>query len=348
MPSFSELKPLVRRVGVCLAPALLLALGPPGIRVAIADQPSPDSVGVIDGDAITVTGPMSVEVVHGQTKTMLRSGSDVRVNSGAARIDLVEGGQITICGPAHFSVLKSAGALTLALETGAIHAHIEREPALTIYTARIQAHTIAVGDSPQDVLVGLEPPATMCLRANRGAIRIEHQLSGQTVIIPQTGQIQLVDGQMESLRGEPGHCACELQVAKAADPLPQVSQVATAEEVRESAAVKQPATGSQAAEKAPAREEPIYEVYMPPLVYDAKAKVQPEVDPKMILLVRRVRVRSSLVFQGRVQGEAAVVKVALPPRKPEEPGPTAAKPAAAPSDSFVDRMRTFVRKLWSR
>src|SRR5207245_6393642 len=60
-----------------------------------------------------------------QVKTVLRSGGDVRVKSGTARIDLVEGGQISICGPAHLSVLKSGGSLTIALDTGTIHVHIE-------------------------------------------------------------------------------------------------------------------------------------------------------------------------------------------------------------------------------
>src|SRR5260370_1416426 len=49
------------------------------------DEPASDSVGIIDGEAISVTGPMSVEVLHGQAKTVLRSGSDVRVTSGTAR-----------------------------------------------------------------------------------------------------------------------------------------------------------------------------------------------------------------------------------------------------------------------
>jgi len=83
---------------------------------------------------------------------------------------------------------------------------------------------------------------------------------------------------------------------------------------------------------------------MPPLVYDANAKVQPEYDPKMIVLIRRVRVRPTLIFQGRVEGE--MVAAVLPP---PAPAPAAAtKPAARASDSFVDRVRTFVRKLWSR
>jgi hypothetical protein len=100
---------------------------------ALPDNPAPgDSVGAIEGEAIAVSGPMSVETVNGQIITVLRSGSDVRVKSGSARIKLVEGGQITICGPAHLSVLKSGNSLTIALDTGTIHAHIERDPALTM------------------------------------------------------------------------------------------------------------------------------------------------------------------------------------------------------------------------
>src|SRR5712664_1130069 len=140
------------------------------------DEPASDSVGIIDGEAITVNGPMSVEVVHGQAKTVLRSGSDVRVKSGAARIDLVEGGQISICGPAHLSVLKSGGSLTIALDTGTIHVHIERDLPLNIYTPQIQAQTVPIGDAPRDVLVGFDAAGAMCIRANRGAVRLEQQL----------------------------------------------------------------------------------------------------------------------------------------------------------------------------
>src|SRR5271165_2590009 len=107
------------------------------------DEPQPaDTVGAIEGEAIAVSGPMTMEVVRGQVKTVLRSGSDIRVKSGTARIDLVEGGQITICGPAHLSVLKSGIALTVALDTGTIHAHIAGRPTLTIYTPQIQARSI--------------------------------------------------------------------------------------------------------------------------------------------------------------------------------------------------------------
>src|SRR5260370_13592791 len=164
------------------------------------DEPAADSVGIIDGEAISVTGPMSVEVVHGQAKTVLRSGSDVRVKSGSARIDLVEGGQITICGPAHLSVLKSGNSLTVALDTGTIHVYIEREPTLTIYTPQIQAQTVAIGDGPQDALFGFDTEGAMCMRANQGAVRIAQQLTGQGVLIPQGGHVLFLNGRLDTVR----------------------------------------------------------------------------------------------------------------------------------------------------
>jgi hypothetical protein len=130
---------------------------------------------------------MSVEVVHGQVKTVLRSGSDVHVKSGTARIDLIEGGQINICGPAHVSVLKTGASLTVALDTGSIHVHIERLPALTIYTPQIQAQTVTIGDGPQDVVAGFEVQGAMCLRANRGAIRADSSSLVKACSFPRPG-----------------------------------------------------------------------------------------------------------------------------------------------------------------
>jgi len=309
------------------------------------DDPGTDSVGVIDGESIAVSGPMRVETVHGQVKTILRSGSDVQVKSGTARIDLVEGGWITACGPAHFSVLKSAGSLTVALDSGTIHAHIEGNPALTVYTPQIQAQTISIGGGQLDILVGFDSPGAMCIRANRGAVRLEQQLTGQSIVVPQAGNVLVLNGQLESLRTSAGHCACEPQIAKStASPEVEVSRPATTQELHEKAPEAKGAAETAPADKSSVKEEPVYQVFMPPLVYDANAKVQPDFDPKMIVLIRRVRVRPTLIFQGRVEGE--MVAAVLPP---PAPAPAAAsKPAARPNDSFVDRVRTFVRKLWSR
>ena len=348
MPLFSIANSLTRRAILLFAAAVLSGAA---FRTVFAerpperpDDPTSDSVGVIDGEAIFVSGPMSMEVTGGQVRTVLRSGSDVRVKSGNARIDLVEGGQISICGPAHLSVLKSGASLTVALESGTIHAHIEREPVLTIYTAQIQAHTITIGDGPQDVLVGFDSQGAMCLRANRGAVRLEQQLSGQSVIIPQTGDVLLVNGQFENLQSGVGRCTCELQSAPALQP--EISRLATAEDVRKNSLNTKADAPPSPAEKT-ATEEPIYEVFMPPLIYDSKAKIQPEVDPRMIVLVRRVRVRPTLIFQGRVEGENVAAAHPSPPaaRVASANPPKSAAPA---NDSFVDRVRSYVRRLWSR
>ena len=322
---------------VTLSAALLAAAARP-------DDPGTDSVGVIDGDAISITGPMRVETVHGQVKTILRSGSDVQVKSGTARIDLVEGGQITICGPAHFSVLKSGSALTVALDSGTIHAHIDHEPALTIYTPQIQVQTVAIGGGAQDALVGFDTSGAMCIRANRGAVRLEQQLTGQNILVPQAGDVLVLDGRLENLRTSAGRCSCEPQTAKAdPPPPPEVSRLATSDELRQKSSDAAASSTPAPAEKPGVKEEPIYQVFMPPLVYDIHSKSQPEFDPKMIVLVRRVRVRPTLIFHGRVEGEA-VAAVTPPP----VPAANASKPAAPATDSLMDRVRNFVRKLWSR
>lgn len=309
-------------------------------RAASEDNPPADTVGVIEGEAISVEGPMAVEVVDGQVKTALRSGSKVNVKSGEARIKLAEGGQILICGPAHFSVLKAGGALTLALDSGTIHAQIGSEVSLNVFTAQIQAHSISIGNGAEDLLVGLDSAGTMCIRANKGAVRVEQQLTGQSVIVPQGGDVGLTNGQIESLRSSGGHCACELQAAiKPMVTKTEISRLATSEEIHKKTEAKPSApTDPKQAEQA---EEPVYQIFMPPLRYDAKAKVQADFDPNLIILVRRVRVRPTLIFQGRVEGDPVIAKAAAPsPAK--QPNPV--KPV---EETTWSRLRSYWRKLWS-
>jgi hypothetical protein len=327
------------------------------LTAAAADNPSDDAIGTIEGDAIALQGPMTVEVVRGQVRTMLRSGSDIRVKSGQARMDLVEGGQIAICGPAHLSVLKSAGSLTLALDTGIVHAHIEHRPALTVYTAQIQAKPIAIGDAPQDALIGFENPATMCVRPTSGAMRLEQQLTAQNVIVPQGGDVLINNGQLDGLQNTPGHCSCEIALAKAKSQAPELSRIATPEEIqqRDAEAKKGPAPEDKPAtaklEDKPRTpgEEPVYQVFMPPLSYDAHAAVQKDnFDPKLILLVRRVRVRPTLIFQGRVE-DAQPASAHNQEAKVTKPTTATPQPstAARSEDSMVDRVRAFFRRLFS-
>lgn len=337
---------------VCACLLLLSGRISAGAAAWPPDEPPSDAVGAIEGDSIAVQGPMTVRVENGEVKTILRSGSDVRVKSGRARIELVEGGQIAICGPAHLSVLKSGTALTVALDSGTIHARINNEPALTVYTAQIQAQPIAIGGGTQDVLVGFDSPSVMCIRARSGAMRLEQQLTGQGVVLPQAGNILLSNGALTGFRPGAGHCSCEWQVAKSTPPpqSPQTSVIASAKEIRPKPIGKK----NTAEPAAPAMEspEPVYQVFMPPLRYDANAKVQDEPDPKMILLVRRVRVRPTLIFEGEVTGEPVVASIAPAPSVPELTPRNAAtegsKNTPAQGESVVDRVRSFFHKLWSK
>jgi hypothetical protein len=337
---------LTRNLRLLLPLVLFFCAFFPPTPLTLADNPPGDSIGAIEGDSISVEGPMSVEVVHGQVKTVLRSGSDVHVKSGQARINLIEGGQITICGPAHFSVLKSGGALTLALDSGTIHAHIESEPAFTVYTAQIQAHPLSIGGGGQDALVGLDAHGAMCVRAYHGAVRIEQQLTGQSVLIPQNGDVSLTNGQIETLRTSTGRCACELMPdISAASTKTEISTLATAEEARKHTAEQKaaaPQTQPPSTQAAAQNEEPIYQVFLPPLRYDANAKVQPDYDPSLIVVVRRVRVRPTLIFQGKVEGGAVVAQNTQPAGKP------ASTQQSKPADpSTWTRVRTYWKKLWS-
>jgi hypothetical protein len=314
-------RPSRRFFTTLLGTGILCSIASFALLASADNPPLTDVVGAIDGDAISVEGPMSVEAAHGQVRTVLRSGSDVHVKSGQAHIDLVEGGQIVICGPAHFSVLKSGKLLTLALDSGTIHAHIESDLAVTVYTPQIQAHAISIGNGPQDVLVGLDSAGAMCIRANKGAVRIEQQLTGQSVLVPQNGDVSLVNGQLETLSAAAGHCLCELQQsAKPVPPATEVSQLATPEDIKRRATERKAATAPGPTSPAPAQsQEPVYQVFMPPLQYDASAKMQADYDPNLVILVRRVRVRPTLIVQGRVEGDPVVAQVASPTPPPNPP-----------------------------
>lgn len=335
---------------VVLAGAAVLTTLP-----ARSDEPVTDSVGIIDGATVAVTGPMRIDVSHGLLRTVLRSGSDVIVKSGTARLDLTEGGTISICGPAHFSVLKVGSQLTLALDIGTIHLSIEHGPAVTVYTPLLQIQPIAIGDGPQDALVGFDAMGAMCVRAYRGAVRIEQQLTSQNIVVPQSSDILLVNGQLDGLRSGGDRCACDVELTKYLPP-PHLEIIPPAP-TTEDASAKPLGSGQVISalplDKPAPKEGPIYEIFVPPLIYNANAEVQPEVDTSQIVVLRRVRVRPTLIFQGRVEGDSPVADP--PVAKPTPPRPATAsppKPTAQSNNpangSVVDRVVHFVRKLWSR
>jgi hypothetical protein len=289
---------------------------------------------------------MSVDSTNGQIKTILRSGSEVRVKSGQAHIDLLEGGNITICGPAHFSVLKSGGSLTIALDSGTVHARIEGQLALNVYTAQILAHTVAIGEGPEEVLIGLDGSGTMCIRPSKGAVRIEQQLTGQSLLIPQNGEVSIANGQLETLHASSGQCLCELQLSdKNSGISTQVSALGSGDDPKPKAPEQKPQASPVNDAVPPVKEEPVYQVFMPPLHYDVNAKVQQDYDPNLIVLVRRARVRPTLIFQGKVEGDPVVAQANPTVLAPVVPQGNAAKKTQ--DGTTWNRVRTFFHKLWS-
>jgi hypothetical protein len=344
-----------RRFGVVLLLGAVAAFAAPfraAAQQSAAQEPQGEVIGTIEGNAIALKGPMSVQVVGNEVKTLLRSGVDVRVKAGHARVDLVGGGSIAICGPAHISMLKAANGLTIALDSGTIHARIEGNLALTVFTTQILAKPIAIGDGPQDLLVGFDTPGLMCVRAGRGAVRLQEQFGTQSVVVPQGGDVTLANGQLEGMRVNSALCACEPYAVEMADnskgSAPEISTPATSEEVKKSTPLKNPLPPKKIGGPVdPPRPDiaPTYQVYMPPLRYDASQKVQDEPDPKLIVLVRRVRVRPTLIFESRVEGEAAPMEaksLAAAAVKPQAPGTK-----TSPNAGLVDRVKNFLKSLWT-
>jgi len=351
-----SIPPNLRLRALWLVTAVTIIAGA-GVLTAVAarsDEPVTDSVGTIDGAAVAVTGPMRIDVSHGLPRTVLRSGSDVIVKLGTARLDLTDGGTISICGPAHFSVLKVGNQLTLALDTGTIHLSIEHGPTVTVYTPLLQIQPIAIGDGPQDALVGFDVTGAMCVRAYRGAVRLEQQLTSQNIVVPQSSDILLVNGQLDGLRSGGDRCSCDPQLTKYSPPphLEVVPQAAPTEEANAKPLGSGEIVSPLPVDKPTAKEGPIYEILVPPLIYNANAEVQPEVDTSQIVVLRRVRVRPTLIFQGRVEGDLAatdppVAVLAPPPPAAANPPKPAAQGNTPANNSVVDRVVHFVRKLWS-
>jgi hypothetical protein len=335
-------------------PAGLIALV--SLAPLLAQAPAPlETVGRIEGDAIAVKGAISVEVENGRSTTVLGSGSEVIVRSGQARLTLLEGGEIGICAPAQFSLLKSGGAITLALNYGRVHAQLESSVPVSVYTPQVVATPIPIGAGLRDSTVGLDSAGAMCVRAERGAVRLELQFTGENLLVPQSGEIALAGGQLDALREAPGGCQCEILAVRAvrAAGLPAERGAPVVTELARliHPPVKKEKPETNETPKPPAVDEPIYKVLMPPLMFDAsKPTPPPDPRPETILLVRKARVRPSVVFHGRVES----------PPAPPAPSPAQEQLVSAqrqPSSedrpakkelTLATRIKNFLRRLTLR
>jgi hypothetical protein len=311
--------------------------------VRLLTQNMPVIVGRIEGDDLAVKTITNAGVEIDAGPTVVASGSDVTVRSGHALLLLDAGGEISICGPAHFTLVKSSGAITLALDYGRVHPSLDSPEIFTIYTPSVVATPVAIAGARRDATLGLSQDGEMCILTARGALRVEPQFAGQSLIVPQGGVVNFSGGQIESLRSDASSCSCDFPRARMERQLPSPPR-----EISALSHPRQPNPNKPDAATPPAlSQEPIYTVIMPPLSFDANSPAPPpDPSPETILLVREIRMRPTVVFRGHVNPaptEATLgASVALPPPT------TVADRRANPQPSLMTRVRNFFQKLGGR
>jgi hypothetical protein len=331
------------------AVALLAVVATFSIRDAhTSAQDFPAVLGRIEGDDLEVATKTPSGIERDAAPTVVASGSDITLRSGHALLLLNAGGQISICGPAHFKLIESSGALTLALDYGRVHPSLESAGAFTIYTPTIVATPIAIADGPRDMTVGLDQSGEMCMLTARGAMRVDPQFSEQSLIVPQGGTVSLAGGQIESLLADVSACACDFPRARMEHPESAPPQ--NSRPVRDvgTLALPQPPDRKKADLAAPPSAyagEPVYTVLMPPLSFDANSpEPSPDPAPETILLVREARLRPSVEFRGHVN--PAPTPVDAQPTPPVARAPSDDR-APAPPTTLLGRVRNFFRRLTS-
>jgi len=174
-------------------------------------QDSPfGAIGRVEGRDISCengTPATGVTSTVGQS-IFVSNGTVVTVHSGQARLTLFAGGQVDVCGPAKFTVLLSGDAITLALNFGRVRLELPANTVLRIFTPTIIGTPIDISGGSRDVTVGLSLDDSLCVRATSGAIQLEHQFTGEKLIVPQAGEFFLNAGRLVPVAGTPGSCQC--------------------------------------------------------------------------------------------------------------------------------------------
>jgi hypothetical protein len=297
-------------------------------------QGMPAVIGHIEGDDVVVKTTTSVGLETHEAPTDVASGSDITVRSGHALL-LLEQGEVTICGPAHLRLLKSPGSITLALDYGRVRPSLDSPDAVTIYTPMIVATPVAIGVAVRDATLGLDQDGNMCILTTHGAMRIEEQLSGRSLLVPQGGTVSLTNGLIDSQHADAASCACDFPRGNADAPRRFAPREITPLSPPREPEHEEPIANVPAP---PPVEEPVYTVLMPPLSFDASSPAPPpDPSPETILLMREVRLRPITVYRGHVSPapkpvEASAARAPLPPLAPQ------------PQPSLLSRVRNFFRR----
>lgn len=327
------------------------SLPTPSLQTPPPQTPSqqlPAGIGSIEGDNIEVKTPVGKGIESHFAPTVVASGSEVTLSDGNGRILLDDGGEISICGPAHFTLFKSGDAVTLALDYGRVHPSIDAAANLTIFTPIVVATPIAIAGAHRNTTIGLDQHGAMCVLTDQGAMRIQQQLSDQSLVIPQGNSANLVDGQVESLHADAGSCSCQYTRPVAEVPADTAGKE---EAVTLPPSINPPLppkhTDSSAVAVPPA-ETPVYTVDLPPLSFDKSAPAPPpDPSPESLMLVREVQVEPDVEYHGHINPVAiaeipAASGIATPVAQSTES--TKAIPAATRT-GLLAHLRNFFRSL---
>jgi hypothetical protein len=323
-----------------LAACLVLALAPLSNRTAArADLSAPaEVIAHIHGGDVSIDGQM---LQRASTLVSVVNGNVVTVHSGEASMQLVDGGEISICGPAQVTVLQSNGIITLALELGSLHADLPKSVSLRVLTPSIVATPIDINGGKRDLTVGLDQSDSLCVLASTGAVQLEQQFSGERLIVPESGDFALHDGQLIPSVDDGRNCKCSAlpqiipgepapqhypapetadqippQNAPAAiAPNPSAAIIAQQEAAADPPPVEvvllsrpnddHPIASPPAQSKPPAQladVPPVTKIVLPPLVFSAASPAPPDIPTEeTALLIREVRANPDWEYDGEVQ-----------------------------------------------
>ena len=299
-----------------------------------AQEAPPGAIGRVEGKDISVEGGTAAGSGNAvrAPSIFVSNGSIVTVHSGQARLVLVAGGEIDVCGPAKYTLLQSGGAITLALNFGRAHVILPLATTLRIFTPTIVATPLDISGARRDITLGLDLNDSLCVLATSGALRLEHQFSGEILDVPQLGEFFLAGGKLMPVAGNPGSCRCEELQVRAAPPPPPIPDAVL--DARPTVAQNPPPAPPPAADPEPAPEPlvsvgvlananeahpipspqknmapespvvsiPEYKIVMPPLTFSANSpEPPPDPTPDLIMLVRTAHVERNWQFTGRVE-----------------------------------------------
>src|ERR1700691_654010 len=175
---------------------------------AQAQDAPPGAIGRVEGRDISCenTTPANGPASTVGPSLAVSNGTVVTVHSGQALLTLFAGGQVDICGPAKFTVLLSGDSITLALDFGRVRVELPGKTALRVFTPTIIGTPLDIAGGSRDVTVGLSLAVSLCVVATSGAIQLEHQFTGEKLIVPRAGEFFLNAGRLLPVAGTPGSC----------------------------------------------------------------------------------------------------------------------------------------------